>query len=88
MVTFRWAMFLLTLLCVALAFGAGVRNGLLILATVFAVAFVWSVGGFTKAFWFADAETSARLAAVDEELDRVAVLTDIESLDRHRYPRA
>lgn len=46
-----WASALLTILCVALAFVAGVANGLLVLATIFAAIFAWSVGAFTRSFW-------------------------------------
>ena len=45
------AAFLLALLCVVLAFVAGVANGLLILATVFAVIFAWAVGALRASFW-------------------------------------
>lgn len=44
------AMFL-TLLCVGLAVRFGIANGLLILATIFAVAYAWAIGAFTKRFW-------------------------------------
>lgn len=46
-----WVSLLLALLCVLLAFLAGIDNGLLVLATVFAVIFAWAVGAFTRAFW-------------------------------------
>lgn len=42
---------LLTVLCLVLAWVSGVANGVLLLATVFAVVWVWSIGGFTAAFW-------------------------------------
>lgn len=41
----------LTLLCVVLAVLAGVANGLLVLATIFAATFAWSVGAFSRSFW-------------------------------------
>jgi len=41
----------LTLLCVVLAFFAGVANGLLVLATIFGVVFAWAIGAFGKNFW-------------------------------------
>lgn len=47
----RVASLVLTLLCVVLALAAGIANGLLVLATIFAAVFIWSVGGFTKQFW-------------------------------------
>lgn len=46
-----WAALLLALICVAAAFATGMRNGVLVLGTVFAVVFIWAVGGFTRAFW-------------------------------------
>lgn len=46
-----WVSALLTLLCVVLAFVAGVANGLLLLAMIFAATFTWSVGGFQAHFW-------------------------------------
>jgi len=46
-----WASFVLTLLCVVLAVLAGVANGLLLLATIFAATFAWSVGCFNRAYW-------------------------------------
>lgn len=45
-----YASFLLTLLCVVLAFMVGVANGLLLLATIFAAVFAWSVGFFNRAY--------------------------------------
>lgn len=42
---------MLTLLCVGLAIEVGVRNGLLILATIFAVTYAWAIGAFTRDFW-------------------------------------
>lgn len=41
----------LTILCVALAFVAGVANGLLVLATIFAAVFAWAAGAFSRSFW-------------------------------------
>lgn len=46
-----YASFLLTLLCVVLAVVVGVANGLLLLATIFAATFAWSVGFFNRAYW-------------------------------------
>lgn len=46
-----WAALVLTLLCVVLAVVVGRANGLLVLATVFAVVFAWAVGAFTRWFW-------------------------------------
>lgn len=46
------AMFL-TLFCVGLAIGYGVANGLLVLATIFAAAYAWAIGAFTKRYWLA-----------------------------------
>ncbi len=43
----------LTILCVVLAFIFGVANGLLVLATVFAVGFAWAAGAFSSSFWSA-----------------------------------
>lgn len=43
----------LTLLCVVLAFIAGVDNGVMVLATVFLVVFIWAVGAHRRAFWIA-----------------------------------
>lgn len=45
-------------------------TGIFLLGVVFLVIAFWLFGGFTAAFWVADAETSARLDAVDVELDR------------------
>ncbi|MDA4893266.1 hypothetical protein [Microbacterium resistens] len=42
---------LLTVLCLVLALVTMRANGLLLLATVFAVVFSWAVGGFTRGFW-------------------------------------
>lgn len=42
---------LLTLLCVGLAIEVGVRNGLLILAIIFAVVYAWAIGAFSPGFW-------------------------------------
>lgn len=47
------AAFMLTLICVVAAFVVGVANGLLVLATIFAAVFAWSVGAFNKGFWSA-----------------------------------
>ena len=41
----------LTILCVVLAFIAGVANGLLVLATLFAAVFAWAAGAFSRSFW-------------------------------------
>ncbi|WP_141651292.1 hypothetical protein [Microbacterium sp. 3J1] len=41
----------LTILCVVLACFAGVANGLLVLATIFAAVFAWAAGAFTRSFW-------------------------------------
>lgn len=41
----------LTILCVVLAFFAGVANGLLILATLFSAVFAWAAGAFSRSFW-------------------------------------
>jgi len=41
----------LTILCVVLAFVAGVANGLLVLATIFAAVFAWAAGAFSRSFW-------------------------------------
>lgn len=46
------AMFL-TLLCVGLAVGFRVANGLLVLALIFAAVYAWAVGAFTKRYWLA-----------------------------------
>lgn len=46
-----WLALLAALLCVVLAFVGRVDNGLMVLATVFAVIFAWAVGAFTRAFW-------------------------------------
>ena len=43
----------LTLLCVVLAFIAGVNNGLMILATVFLAVVIWAVGAHRLAYWVA-----------------------------------
>lgn len=41
----------LTLLCVVLALLAGAANGLLLLASIFAVVFAWAAGAFSRSFW-------------------------------------
>lgn len=41
----------LTILCVVLACFAGVANGLLVLATLFAAVFAWAVGAYSRSFW-------------------------------------
>lgn len=41
----------LTLLCVALAFVAGTRNGLLLLASIFLAVHIWALGAHRIAFW-------------------------------------
>lgn len=41
----------LTLMCVALAFVAGTRNGLLLLATLFLAVHIWALGAHRLAFW-------------------------------------
>lgn len=46
-----WTSGLLTLLCVVLSLIFMVANGLLILATVFAAIFAWSIGAFSRSFW-------------------------------------
>ncbi|UGS27616.1 hypothetical protein K8F61_05350 [Microbacterium resistens] len=46
-----WVSLLLTLLCLVLALVGMRANGLLLLATVFAVVLVWAVGGFRSDFW-------------------------------------
>ncbi len=61
------ASFLLTLLCVVLAVFAGVANGLLVLATIFAAVFAWAVGAFRRGFWVAidPYDSSSRLDDLD-----------------------
>ena len=89
MVTVRWSAAMLTLLCVVLAFTVTHnRDGLLVLAVVFLAAFTWSVDGFKWSTWCADAETSERLASVDEQLDfEEAVLGDLSRLNPQGDPR-
>lgn len=53
LVLIQYVSVLLALLCVVLAFIFGVANGLLVLATIFAAVFAWSVGAFNKGFWSA-----------------------------------
>lgn len=52
-VTIAAAAAFLTLLSVVLAFIAGVNNGLMVLATVFLVVFVFAVGAHRRAYWAA-----------------------------------
>lgn len=47
-VVLAWVLGLLTLLCVALAVITLKANGLLVLATVFAVATAWALGAFGR----------------------------------------
>lgn len=46
-----WVSLLLTALCLVLALVTVRANGLLLLATIFAVVLVWAVGGFRSDFW-------------------------------------
>lgn len=41
----------LTLLCLAVVWVSMTANGVLVLATIFAVTFLWSCGVFSRAFW-------------------------------------
>lgn len=50
-ITIGLAALMLTLLCVVLACIAGVTNGLLVLATIFAATFAWAIGAFSGTFW-------------------------------------
>lgn len=47
----QWSSGLLALLCVVLAVVALQANGLLVLATIFAATFAWSVGAFRSGYW-------------------------------------
>ena len=53
MTLIAWASGLLALLCVVLVVVTLRANGLLILATIFAAVFAWSVGAFNRNFWSA-----------------------------------
>lgn len=46
-----WLSLLLTVLCLVLALVTMRANGLLLLATIFAVVCAWAVGFFNRAFW-------------------------------------
>ncbi|WP_181158123.1 hypothetical protein [Microbacterium sp. MYb64] len=46
-----WVALLLALLCVVLAVVTMRANGLLVMALIFAAAFAWAVGAFTRGFW-------------------------------------
>ncbi len=78
MTTLRWASGMLALLCVVLAFVAGVANGLLLLATIFAGVLAWSCGMFTAGFWVTSDPVFGR---VDDQLDFTSsVMADINAL--------
>jgi hypothetical protein len=47
----RYVSAVLTLLCVVVAWVTGLANGVLVLATIFAAVFAWSVGAFRASFW-------------------------------------
>lgn len=64
----RLVSLLLTLLCVVVAWVTLRANGVLVLAAIFAVIFLWSCGVFTREFWVAD-EVPGSLSRLDE-LDR------------------
>lgn len=78
-----WTAAVLALFCVVLAVATMRANGLLVLATLLAVVHAWAVGALRASFWVADAETSARLTAADEDIDRVeSAVADIRALGR------
>lgn len=47
----QWSSGLLALLCAVLAVVALQANGLLVLATIFAAIYIWSVGAHQSTFW-------------------------------------
>lgn len=88
MVAARYATGMLALLCFVIVFARMTADAVLILGTVFFVAWLATFGVFTWAFWFGDTNASARLAAVDAEIDfEDAVLADLDSLGQEGDPR-
>lgn len=70
MTALRWAVGVLAMVC---GIGVGVRmeaDGVLLLGTVLFVVWLATFGVFTHEFWFGDDEMDARLAEVDEDLER------------------
>lgn len=78
-----WAALLLTVLCVVLAVITTRANGLLILATVFLVVWVWAIGAHRRSWWLADDATSRRLDDVDQDIAFIeSVDADLAALTR------
>lgn len=83
MTALRWALAILAFLFIAAAWVRLQADGVLLIGTVLFVAWLWSCGALSRDFWVADDATSARLAAVDEELRFTeSVKADLELLDR------
>lgn len=77
--TFLW---LTTVSFVVWLFFSRQADGLLLLTTIFLLVFFWAAGVFTRRFWDADAATSQRWSAVDDQVDFVhSVEVDIESIN-------
>lgn len=88
MTTIRYAAGMLALLCWAVVLVTMTADAWIIIATALTVLWAWTFGVFTWAFWFADAATSERLAAVDEALDfEASVLGDLSHLNDEQNGR-
>lgn len=83
MTAVRWTLGVLTVLCYVASLFRMQADGVLLLATVLFVAWLWSCGVVSRAFWIADAETSARLGAVDEQVRFIeSVRADVVRLEK------
>lgn len=82
MVTVRYAAGMIAVLCWAITFITLNVDAVTILGTLAVLAWFWTFGVFTWAFWFGDAATNTRLAEVDESLDfEASVLGDLSHLN-------
>lgn len=88
MVTIRYAAGLVAVVCWVIVLITLTVDAVAILGTVAVAVWLWTFGVFTWAFWFGDAETSARLAVVDEQIDFAeSVEADIASINGEGNPR-
>lgn len=82
MVAVRYAAGMVAVLCLVITFVTLTVDGVTVLGTLAFGVWLWTFGVFTRDFWIADAETSARLSAVDESLDfEESVLGDLSHLN-------
>lgn len=88
MIAARWASGMLAVLCFVIVLVRMSADGVLVLGTVFFVAWLATFGVFTWAFWFPTEEVSEQLSASDQELDLIAsVQADLAALDQQGNAR-